>query len=410
MQKTKIFLPAFLIIAVLFLLLFSGNASAQKKVAIKRVVIDAGHGGQDPGTIGRRAKEKNVALAIALKLGNMIQKNCKDVKVIFTRDRDVFVELNRRAQFANDMKADLFISVHCNANTDHSLKGAETYVMGLHKTKANLEIAKTENASILMESDYSTHYDGFNPNSDESYITFSMFQDAYLEQSMEFAAEVQKQFEERVGMNDRGVRQAGFLVLYKTTMPSVLVETGYLSNPSEETFMVTDKGQEFIASAIFRAFKTFKQNVEQPEQALNQQYPKSYVPKPETTQQIKPATDSSPAKQVSSPVKKVKVPAVVPAAEVQAPSTTGISIRVQVASMSKEVPTTSAVFGSLISVRMYVHNGMFKYTVGGEVTMAAAERLLNEVKAKGFKDAFIVFFKDDIRITKEEALASAGVK
>jgi len=410
MQKRKIHLPACLLLCSLFLFSFTGNVDAQKKVSIKRVVIDAGHGGQDPGTIGRRAKEKNVALAIALKLGNMIQKNCKDVKVIFTRDRDVFVELNRRAQFANDMKADLFISVHCNANNDHSLKGAETYVMGLHRTKANLEIAKTENASILMESDYSNHYDGFNPNSDESYITFSMFQDAYLEQSMEFAAEVQKQFEEKVGMNDRGVRQAGFLVLYKTTMPSVLVETGYLSNPSEETFMVTDKGQEYIASAIYRAFKTFKQNVENPEMAVNQQYQKSYIPKPETTQQKKTVPDSSPAVSYKQAVKneKTRISPQPPAVKPSSPGS--ISIRVQVTSMSKEVETTSPLFAGLSGVRMYKHNGMFKYTVGDETTVAGAERVLNQVKAKGFKDAFIVFFKNDERITKEEALASPGVK
>ena len=411
MQKTKFHLPAWFFITGLFLLLSCGNVAAQKKVAIKRVVIDAGHGGQDPGTIGRRAKEKNVALAIALKLGNMIQKNCKDVKVIFTRDRDVFVELNRRAQFANDMKADLFISVHCNANNDHSLKGAETYVMGLHKTQANLEIAKTENASILMESDYANHYDGFNPNSDESYITFSMFQDAYLEQSMEFAAEVQKQFEERVGMNDRGVRQAGFLVLYKTTMPSVLVETGYLSNPAEETFMVTDKGQEYIASAIFRAFKTFKQNVEHPEQAVSQQYPKSYMPKPETAQLRKPAPDSSTPGRYSQPEKNEKAQTRLQVPAVNNHSDPGaVSSRVQIASMSKEIPASSPVFAGLSGVRIYKHNGMFKYTFGDETTVAGAERLLTAVKAKGFKDAFIVFFKNDTRITKEEALSAPGVK
>ncbi|MEI6883040.1 MAG: N-acetylmuramoyl-L-alanine amidase [Bacteroidota bacterium] len=387
----------------------SESIHAQKKVAIRRVVIDAGHGGQDPGTIGQRAKEKNVALAIALKLGNMIQKNCKDVKVIFTRDRDVFVELNRRAQFANDMKADLFISIHCNANTNHSLRGAETYVMGLHRTQANLEIAKTENASILMESDYAKRYDGFNPNTDESYITFSMFQDAYLEQSMEFAAEVQKQFEERVGMNDRGVRQAGFLVLYKTTMPSVLVETGYLSNPNEETFMVTDKGQEYIASAVFRAFKNFKQNVETPEQAVSQQYPKSYVPKPETTQAKKPSPDAHQQKQLTQPPTTASISGASDAPPLK-PSASGISIRVQVASISREVETTSSMFAGLSGVRMYQHNGMYKYTVGDETSMAAAERLLSQVKTKGFRDAFIVFFKNDARITKEEALSTPGIK
>ena len=397
------FIPSF------FFVLHTGDLYAQKKVAIRRVVIDAGHGGQDPGTIGQRAKEKNVALAIALKLGNMIQRNFKDVKVIFTRDRDVFVELNRRAQFANDMKADLFISIHCNANTNHSLRGAETYVMGLHKTQANLEIAKTENASILMESDYANRYDGFNPNTDESYITFSMFQDAYLEQSMEFAAEVQKQFEERVGMNDRGVRQAGFLVLYKTTMPSVLVETGYLSNPSEETFMVTDKGQEYIASAIFRAFKNFKQNVESPEQSVSQQYPKSYIPKPESTQARRTVPDATQHKQVPPPTKKVTASTTsdLPALK---PSANGISIRVQVASISKEVETSSPMFAGLTGVRMYKHNGMYKYTVGDETSMTAAERLLSEIKAKGFRDAFIVFFKHDNRITKDEALSTPGFK
>ncbi|MCX6285030.1 MAG: N-acetylmuramoyl-L-alanine amidase [Bacteroidetes bacterium] len=276
----------------------------------------------------------------------------------------------------------------------------------LHKTQANLEIAKTENASILMESDYTNHYNGFNPNSDESYITFSMFQDAYLEQSMEFAAEVQKQFEERVGMNDRGVRQAGFLVLYKTTMPSVLVETGYLSNPNEETFMVTDKGQEYISSAIFRAFKTFKQNVEHPEQTINQQYPKSYLPKPETAQLIKPAPDSSPGKHYKKPGKTENINPQSQAVVAKSSSQGSVSYRVQIASMSKEVSTSSAVFAGLSGVRMYQHNGMFKYTIGDETTIASAEHLLAEMRNKGFKDAFIVYFKNDLRITREEALSS----
>lgn len=382
---------------------------SQKKVVIRKVVIDAGHGGQDPGTIGKRAKEKNVTLAIALKLGSIIQKNFRDVKVIFTRDRDVFVELNRRAQLANDLKADLFISIHCNANNDHSLRGAETYVMGLHRSQANLEIAKQENASILMEADYANRYDGFNPNSDESYITFSMFQDAYLEQSMEFAAEVQKQMGERVGMNDRGVRQAGFLVLYKTTMPSVLVETGYLSNPAEETFMVTDKGQEYIASAIFRAFKNFKQNVENPEPSARTISQNSYQPKAETGQirQAAPDTYINPTvpgskKTLAGPEIK-KTPAV---------KTVGnsLSIRVQLASMSKQFDTSDPVFKGLSGISMYQQNGMFKYTVGDETTMAGAERLLTEIRKKGFRDAFIVFFKNGIRIPQSEALAAPGMK
>ena len=222
---------------------------------------------------------------------------------------------------------------------------------------------------------------------------------------------VQKQMDERVGMNDRGVRQAGFLVLYKTTMPSVLVETGYLSNAAEETFMVTDKGQEYIASAIFRALKNFKQVVEHPETAVNKTYQKSYLPKaetirvkqstsdsyfrrPETTQTKKTASESSTPKKVSSNPQVHRA----------------LSIRIQIASMSTQIETSVPVFAGLSGVRMYQHNGMFKYTVGDETTMAGAERLLSEIKRKGFKDAFIVFFKDDVRITRDEALAIPDVK
>jgi N-acetylmuramoyl-L-alanine amidase len=231
---------------------------SQEKTHISKVVIDAGHGGKDPGTIGKKSQEKNVALQIALKLSEEIRSKCKGVTVICTRTTDEFIELHERAEIANRSKADLFISIHCNANPKHSFLGAETYVMGLHRTEANLEIAKKENAAILMEPDYSTNYNGFDPNSDESYITFTLFQNAFLEQSTRFASFVQDEMKDRVGMNDRGVRQAGFLVLYKTTMPSVLIETGFLSNPEEEKFLMSEKGQQYIAAAICRAFCKFK--------------------------------------------------------------------------------------------------------------------------------------------------------
>jgi N-acetylmuramoyl-L-alanine amidase len=235
---------------------------SQEKTSITRVVIDAGHGGKDPGTIGKKSQEKEVALQIALKLSEEIRSQCKDVTVICTRTTDEFIELHERAEIANRSKADLFISIHCNANPKHTFQGAETYVMGLHRTEANLEIAKKENAAILMEPDYSTNYNGFDPNSDESYITFTLFQNAFLEQSTWFASLVQDEMKDRVGMYDRGVRQAGFLVLYKTTMPSVLVETGFLSNPEEEKFLMSQKGQQYISSAIFRAFRKFKAKME----------------------------------------------------------------------------------------------------------------------------------------------------
>jgi N-acetylmuramoyl-L-alanine amidase len=243
-------------------ILMEKNVFSQEKTSITKVVIDAGHGGKDPGTIGKKSQEKNVALQIALKLSEEIRSQCKGVTVICTRTTDEFIELHERAEIANRSKADLFISIHCNANPKHTFEGAETYVMGLHRTEANLEIAKKENAAILMEPDYPTNYNGFDPNSDESYITFTLFQNAFLDQSTRFASYVQDEMKDRVGMNDRGVRQAGFLVLYKTTMPSVLIETGFLSNPEEEKFLVSQKGQQYISSAICRAFRKFKAKME----------------------------------------------------------------------------------------------------------------------------------------------------
>jgi N-acetylmuramoyl-L-alanine amidase len=243
-------------------ILVEKNVFSQEKTNITKVVIDAGHGGKDPGTIGKKSQEKNIALQIVLKLSDEIRSKCKGVTVICTRTTDEFIELHERAEIANHSKADLFISIHCNANPKHTFQGAETYVMGLHRTEANLEIAKKENAAILMEPDYSTNYNGFDPNSDESYITFTLFQNAFLEQSTRFASFVQDEMKDRVGMNDRGVRQAGFLVLYKTTMPSVLIETGFLSNPEEEKFLMSEKGQQYIASAICRAFCKFKARLE----------------------------------------------------------------------------------------------------------------------------------------------------
>jgi N-acetylmuramoyl-L-alanine amidase len=219
-----------------FLILFLSGfhiVLGQEKMMISKVVIDAGHGGKDPGANGLKAQEKAITLAIALKLGKKIQESCPGVKVIYTRDKDEFIGLFQRAGIANRQKADLFISIHCNSNPSHSFQGAETYIMGLHRSQANLEIAKLENAAILMEPNYTSNYDGFDPNSDESYITFTLFQNAYLDQSTEFAVMVQDELKDRVGLNDRGVRQAGFLVLYKTTMPSVLIESGFLSNRDE---------------------------------------------------------------------------------------------------------------------------------------------------------------------------------
>ncbi|MDP4291919.1 MAG: N-acetylmuramoyl-L-alanine amidase, partial [Bacteroidota bacterium] len=231
---------------------------AQRKNQVRKVVIDAGHGGYDSGAKGKNSREKDITLSIALKTGKLIQKNCPGVQVIYTRESDVFVELYRRAQIANENKADLFISIHCNANPSPFPYGTETYVMGLYKSEANLDVARAENASILLENDYSKRYDGFNPNSSEAYIIFNLFQNAYLEKSLDFASRVEKSFDANTNMPERGVKQAGFLVLYKTTMPGVLVETGFLSNTHEEAYLMSETGQDRIAFSIYRAFDEYR--------------------------------------------------------------------------------------------------------------------------------------------------------
>ena len=227
------------------------------------VVIDAGHGGHDPGAIGRISKEKNINLNVALKLGKQIQKNCPDVKVVYTRTRDVFIPLNRRAEIANDAKADLFISIHTNALANNrTAKGASTWTLGLAKSDANLEVAKRENSVILYESDYKTRYAGFNPNSAESYIIFEFMQDKYMSQSVHLASLVQKHFRNTCRRVDRGVHQAGFLVLKASAMPSILVELGFISTPEEERYLNTDAGTNTLANGIFRAFLTYKREQE----------------------------------------------------------------------------------------------------------------------------------------------------
>jgi N-acetylmuramoyl-L-alanine amidase len=243
-------------------LLNSSSTVFKPEFKVDVVVIDAGHGGKDPGTRGKKALEKDVALKIALKLGSLIEKNVPGVKVIYTRKDDRYLALDERAEIANKNKADLFICIHANSLPGSKALGTETYVMGLHKDNSNFELAKRENSVILMDENYKERYEGFDPNSPESYILFSLTQSAYQEASLLFAQKIEQQFKERAGRKSRGVKQAGFVVLWKTTMPSVLIEAGFLSNSSEEQFLGTTAGQDLIASGIYRAFKDYKSEVE----------------------------------------------------------------------------------------------------------------------------------------------------
>lgn len=234
---------------------FSANVINNEKPRV--IVIDPGHGGRDPGALGSMSREKDITLAIALKTGEYIQQNMKNVKVIYTRKDDSYVELYDRPKIANKANADLFISIHANSADSKKVVGAETYVMGHAKDQANLEVAMNENSVMLLEDDYSTKYEGFDPKSSESYIMFSLTQKVFQEQSTDLATKIQQQFRERVNRNDRDVKQAGFWVLYHTKMPSVLVETGFITSPEEEKYLNSKEGQDYLASSIFRACKDY---------------------------------------------------------------------------------------------------------------------------------------------------------
>lgn len=347
-------------ISVLFLLAPKMGAG-QTGNLITKVVIDAGHGGKDPGAVGAHSKEKDIVLSVALKTGQYIKENMDEVEVVYTRDTDVFVELHKRAQIANESGADVFISIHCNANKSPKPYGSETYVMGLHKSEDNLDVAKTENAAIFYEDDYDVQYEGFNPNSDEDYIVLSMFQSANIDQSIDLSSKVQLQFEERVGRKNRGVKQAGFWVLYKTTMPGILIELGFLSNTNEEKFLLTEEGQVYLASAIFRAFKQYKTDFE------------------ENNIELKPLQPIA-----TTPDKQ-------------------LWYRVQFASYKKEKSLDFRKFRGLEDIRTYEHKGLYKYTTGNFKTLEEANLLKEKLRTNGYKDIFIVPFLEEERISMKEA-------
>ncbi len=237
-------------------------ASPKDNHRISVIVIDPGHGGKDPGTTGGTIQEKDIVLDIALKLGEQIQNNFPDIQVIFTRKSDVFIPLHKRAEIANNTDADLFISIHANAVVQKGVQGTETFVLGQHRSDDNLQVAKTENSVILLEDDYTTTYEGFDPNSPESYIMFELVQDEYKEQSISLANNIQNEFRLKAARHDRSVKEAGFLVLRRTTMPSVLIETGFLSNPAERKYLASESGKQHIAQAIFSAFVAYKKDIE----------------------------------------------------------------------------------------------------------------------------------------------------
>lgn len=251
-----------LFLVIVVFISFTTYSSAIKNGKEWVIVIDAGHGGKDPGALGPTNQERHITLAVALKTGEYIEQNIKNVKVIYTRKTDTFVEVKERANIANRNKADLFISIHANWAKSKNVQGAETFIMGHAKDQQNLEVAMKENEVILLEKDYSTSYGDFDPKSPESYIMFTLMQNIYQEQSTNLASKIQTQFAEKINRSDRGVKQEAFWVLFMTTMPSVLTELGFITNPAEERFMSSVQGQDYLASAIYRACKDYITEIE----------------------------------------------------------------------------------------------------------------------------------------------------
>ena len=377
------------------------------------LVIDAGHGGNDTGAIGKTSKEKNINLSVALKLGKLIESQCNDVKVIYTRKTDVFVNLNRRAEIANEAKADLFISIHTNALANNrTARGASTWTLGLARSDANLEVAKRENAVILYEDDYKTHYAGFDPNSAESYIIFEFMQDQFMSQSVHFASQIQQQFKSNSKRVDSGVHQAGFLVLRATSMPSVLVELGFISTPAEEQYLNSAEGSSSMAKSIFNAFLAYKT-----EQQAREQNAANTPVVTDDSEEVKPMADVKPtqAQQTAKPAakepekpatKQPEKPATKeqakPAAASTAPSDAPV-FKIQFLLSTTKLKDNDKRLKGLSPVDYYVENNTYKYTYGASTDYNAVRSKLKGVTAK-FKDAFIIAFKQDKKVNVNEAI------
>lgn len=358
MKRLLIFFGIFLLHS-----LYLSDGYAQIENRITKIILDAGHGGKDPGALGKNSREKDIALAVALKTGKYIQDSIEGAQLVYTRKTDVFIELHKRAQIANESGGDVFISIHCNSSKSPQAFGSESFVMGLHKSMDNLEVAKSENAAIYFEEDYKQQYEGFDPNTDEDYILLSMFQSASIDQSISLSSKVQNQFNEKVGRSDRGVKQAGFWVLYKTTMPGILIELGFISNSNEEKYLMSESGQDSLALAICLALKEFKTEFE------------------DNNRDLKP---------VAIKIKEKE-------AEPQ------VYYRVQFASYKKEKDIDFKKFRGIGNIKMYEHEGLYKYTAGNEPTIEKAKEIKKVLEKKGFEDTFIVAFIDEKRIPLGEA-------
>lgn len=391
-------------ILILFALLSFGESAGLSLFAQAGkfvVVIDAGHGGHDPGAIGSITKEKHINLNIALKLGQKIEKGCPGVKVIYTRKRDVFIPLDRRAQIANDAKADLFISIHTNALPKGRIaQGASTWTLGLARSQANLDVAKRENSVILYEDDYKTRYAGFNPNSAESYIIFEFMQDRYMSQSVKLASLVQKKLKSVSRRIDKGVHQAGFLVLKASAMPSILVEVGFITTPAEERFLNSSEGVEKMAEGIYQAFIAYRSGQgtadKEPESSNAAAGQKSEGA--DTERNAKADADTAEVREQAGTAGAEQ-----PARKEKSGTEEQIVFKVQFMTSMRILPKNDRRLRGLENVEYFRENGIYKYTCGATTDYNRALRTRRNILPR-FKDAFIIAFRGEQKMNINEAI------
>ena len=387
-----------ILICCLFVLPLSaqqGSKTAQKAAQKKAftVVIDAGHGGHDPGAMGKLTQEKKLNLEVSQRLEQQIKLHHPDVKVVMTRKNDVFLTLQQRADIVNKNNADLFICIHTNAAENRNVTGTETFVLGVDKMQSNLDVAMRENAVMLLEDDYQTTYEGFDPNSVDSYIMFELMQDQYIDQSLNFATLVQHQFTD-IGRSDRGVRQAGFWVLHKSACPSVLIEMGFISNINEEKYLASDKGKEDITNSIYQAFEQYKSAYDRKHGIVKASQAES---KPAEAKAAKPAeakADKPAEAKADKPAEAAK------SAEAEAAKPV---YKVQIFSTLKPVPAGDPTFRGLKNCQCTKDGKFYKYTYGEDADYQTILDIQQELKTK-FKDCFIVAFLGNKQIPVKEAL------
>ncbi|MDG1159937.1 MAG: N-acetylmuramoyl-L-alanine amidase [Flavobacteriales bacterium] len=398
-----------LFLACTVALFWAFTPKSSNKGRLQRVVIDAGHGGKDPGNLGTgrfKTTEKDITLEVSKLVGNYISEAYPEVEIIYTRTGDSYPSLNDRVEIANESQADLFISIHCDAFTKPSAKGSGTFVMGMHKSEESLRVAMKENASIYMEDDYESKYGGFDPKDPDTYIALTLRQNAYLDQSLNLSKRIQDQFRERVGRVDRGVRQAGYYVICFTTMPSVLVELGFLTNAEEEDFLNSEKGKTYMASAIFRAFRDYKNELEGIEAVVLDEQEKIID---EVKVQDPPLVDQEDKHQPEKekPEENKTSDSNWRASIVQEHIRKGVKFQVQILTSSNAIETTSSEFIGLTDVDEYISNGLYKYAVGSTSNYKKAQEMQKTLRDNGFPGAFVIAFKNGERVGLNEALRDA---